>query len=202
MKKGAPQKYTDKQLKDTLLKYISRNPGTKVTPSLLERETGINRFIWTRRMSEQIAKINEPVQLQIVEGQDLLPLPNVVELVETHWNNKTGLISALGHFNEMLNALYQKAKDYDSLLKQNIDLSNDLSKKENQMKRLENEMELLKKQYLEVAVKSTYKTFQEEDGLQNIISVTKNKKAEERALGANIVKMYPELFDGNDDVKK
>ena len=51
MKKGAPPKYTDKQLKDILLKYISKNPGRKINPSLLEKETGDNRFVWTRRMS-------------------------------------------------------------------------------------------------------------------------------------------------------
>lgn len=199
MKKGAPLKYTDKQLKDALLKYISKNPGRKITPSLLERETGINRFLWTRRMSEQIAKVNEPVQLEITEGKASLPLPNVVELVETYWNNKTGLISALGHFNEMLNALYQKAKDYDFILKQNQDSSAHLSQKEDQIKVLENEIKLLKKQYLEVAVKSTYKAFQEEEGLEKVISITKNKKTVERALNTDIVKMYPELFDDYDD---
>lgn len=201
MKTGAPQKYTDKQLKDILLKYISKNPGRKINPSVLERATGINRFIWKRRMSEQIAKVNEPVQLEISEGEASLPLPNVVELVETYWNNKAGLISALGHFNEMLNALYQKAKDYDSILKQNQDLSAKLPQKEKQIIRLENEIKLLRNQYLEVAVKSTYKTFQEEEGLEKITSITKNKKAEDRALNTNIVKMYPELFDDNDDVR-
>lgn len=198
MKKGAPPKYTDKQLKDILLKYISKNPGQKINPSLLEKWTGINRFVWTRRMSEQITKINEPVQQEVTGKKASLPLPNVVELVETHWNNKAGLISALGHFNEMLNALYQKAKDYDSMLKQNQELSAQLSQKDNQIKKLEDEIKLLRKQYLEVAVKSTYKTFQEEEGLEKIVSITKNKKNENRALNADIVKMYPELFDDND----
>ncbi|MEE4567212.1 hypothetical protein V2U94_06160 [Paenibacillus polymyxa] len=193
MKKGAPPKYTDKYLKDILLKYVSNNPGKKINPSRLERETGINRFIWTRRMSEQITKINQPVE-QKVGTKNLYPLPNVVELVETHWNNKAGLISALAHFNEMLNALYQKAKDYESMLKQNQDLVVNLSSKEEKIKLLEHEIKLLRKQYLEVAVKSTYKTFQEE-GLEKIISITKNKNAEDRALNADIVKMYPELFD-------
>ncbi|WP_058829800.1 MULTISPECIES: hypothetical protein [Paenibacillus] len=193
MKKGAPPKYTDKYLKDILLKYVSNNPGKKINPSRLERETGINRFIWTRRMSEQITKINQPVE-QKVGTENSYPLPNVVELVETHWNNKTGLINALAHFNEMLNALYQKAKDYESMLKQNQDLVVNLSSKEEKIKLLEHEIKLLRKQYLEVAVKSTYKTFQEE-GLEKIISITKNKNAEDRALNADIVKMYPELFD-------
>lgn len=199
MKKGAPPKYTDKQLKDILLKYISKNPGRKINSSLLEKETGVNRFVWTRRMNEQIAKVNEPVQQEAMGEKALLPLPNVVELVETHWNNKTGLISALGHFNEMLNALYQKVKDYESMLKQNQELSAQLSQKENQIKKLENETKLLRKQYLEVAVKSTYQTFQEEEGLEKVVSITKNKKTENRALNADIVKMYPELFDDNEE---
>nr|WP_275900823.1 hypothetical protein [Paenibacillus periandrae] len=181
-----------------MLKYISRNPGKKVNPSLLEKETGINRFIWTRRMSAQIAKVNEPSQQEVTAATASLPLPNVVELVETYWNNKTGLISALGHFNEMLNALYQKAKNYDSTIKQNQELSAQSSQKDDQIKKLENEIKLLRKQYLEVAVKSTYKNFQEEEGLEKIVSITKNKKTENRALNADIVKMYPELFDDND----
>ncbi|MBY0160200.1 hypothetical protein H0178_31255 [Cytobacillus firmus] len=195
MKRGAPQKYTDKQLKDILLNYISKNPGKKINPSILERETGVNRFIWKRRMSEQIVMINEPVQLENTEIETLLPLPNVVELVETYWNNKSGLINALSHFNEMLNALNRKAKESDTILKQNQDLAANLSLKEEQIKRLENEIKLLRKQYLEIAVKSTYKTFQDEEGLEKIISITKNKKSEDQALNADIVKMYPELFD-------
>ncbi|MGG3307113.1 hypothetical protein ABER23_06780 [Paenibacillus lautus] len=118
-----------------------------------------------------------------------------MELVETYWNNKSGLISTLSHFNEMLNALHQKAKESDTIFKQNQDLSANLSLKKRQIKTLENEIKLLRKQYLEVAVKSTYKTFQEEEGLEKIISITKNKKTEDRALNADIVKMYPELFD-------
>ncbi|MEY9979117.1 hypothetical protein [Lysinibacillus sp. RC79] len=199
MKIGAPQKYTDKQLKDILLKYISKNPGIKINPSLLERETGINRFIWSRRMSEHIAKINEPVQLEATNGEVSLPLPNVVELVETNWNNKTGLISALSHFNDMVSNLYGKARDYDLVVKQNSELSAYLSQKENLIKKLENELKLLRKQYLEVAVKSTYKVFQEEEGLEKIISITKNKKTQDRALNTDIVKMYPELFDDSDE---
>ncbi|MNW42108.1 hypothetical protein D3C74_192710 [compost metagenome] len=195
MKKGAPPKYTDKQLKDILLKYISKNPGKKVNPSILERETGINRFIWTRRMSEQIAKVNEPVQQEAARTEASLLLPNVVELVETYWNNKAGMISALAHYNEMINALHQKAKEYDTIHQQNQDLVAKLSLKDEQIKTLENEIKLLKKQYLEVAVKSTYKAFQDEEGLEKVISINKNKKTEERALNADIVKMYPELFD-------
>lgn len=201
MKNGAPLKYTDKQLKDVLLKYISKNPGRKINPSLLERETGINRFVWTRRMSEQIAKVNEPVQFSVEGSEALLPLPNVIELVETYWNNKTGLISALGHFNEMLNSLYQKAKDYDLILKRTQELSVHLSQREELIKGLESEIRLLRKQYLEVAVKSTYKNFQEEEGLEKIIVIKNNKKTKDRALSTDIVKMFPELFDENDDVK-
>ena len=61
-------------------------------------------------MSEQIAMINEPMRLENTETETSLPLPNVVELVETYWNNKSGLISALSHFNQMLNALHQKRR--------------------------------------------------------------------------------------------
>jgi len=199
VKIGAPQKYTDKQLKDILLKYISKNPGIKINPSLLERETGISRFVWSRRMSEHIAKINEPVQLETTNGEVSLPLPNVVELVETNWNNKAGLISALSHFNDMVSNLYRKALDYDLVVKQNSEQSAYLSQKENQIKKLENELKLLRKQYLEVAVKSTYKVFQEEEGLEKVISITKNKKTQDRALNTDIVKMYPELFDDSDE---
>lgn len=194
MKKGAPPKYTDNQLRDSLLEFITKNPGKKINPSILERETGINRFIWTRRMSDQIAKLNQTELPEITTIEAGLPLPNIVKLVENYWNNKTGLINALSHFNELLNALYQKAKAHDSIQKKSQDLASNLSLKEEQIKRLENEIILLKKQYLEIAVKSTYKSFQEE-GLEKVISITKNKRTEARALNTDIVKMYPELFN-------
>jgi len=62
------------------------------------------------------------------------------ELVETNWNNKTGLISALGHFNDMVSNLYRKARDYDLVVKQNSELPAYLSQKENLIKKLENKL--------------------------------------------------------------
>lgn len=159
MRKGAPPKYTDKQLKDILLKHITKNPGRKVNPSLLEKDTGISRFIWSRRMSDQIATMNETTQQQSADTEASLLLPNVVELVETYWNNKTGLISALGHFNEMLNTLYQKAKVHASVLQENQNLSTLLSEKEKQIKKLDHEMESLRKQYLRWLSKAHTKLF-------------------------------------------
>ncbi|OIA99679.1 hypothetical protein AK95_21190 [Paenibacillus sp. LC231] len=64
--------------------------------------------------------------------------------------------------------MHQKVKESDKILLQNQDLAANLSLKEDQIKMLENEIKLLRKQYFEVAVKSTYKTFQDEEGLEKI----------------------------------
>lgn len=195
MSAGAPKKYSDKQLKDTLAKHMAKNPGEKINPSILERETGISRFVWSRRLGNEIKKINQPIEQEFFTSGNSLPLPNVVELIETYWNNKTGLITALNHYNDMLQTLFEKANQYKETIRLNQELNRLLKDRDFKINELNKEIKHIQKQYMEIAVKGSYRMFQDKDNLENVITITKNKKSKERALSTDYIKNFPELFD-------
>ncbi|KIL39678.1 hypothetical protein SD70_18780 [Gordoniibacillus kamchatkensis] len=193
--RGRPAKYTDDDLKQLLVEVASKRPGMKINPSMLEKETGVKRHVWLRRMGTVIDELNKPAVLS-TNDDTRLPNPNVTELVETYWNNKSGLIKALAHYNETLDQLYEQAKLYTEILEQKNDLQAQLELKEKENKKLQAEVNYYKNLYFETAVKSTYNIFQEEEGLSNVVSINKNK---DKALSLDLVSRYSELFEGGNE---
>lgn len=92
--RGCPTKISDEELKQILLKYTTKHQGQKISPSQLEKDTGIKRHVWMRRMKSVLDQLNEPSAF-LHKEENSLPLPNITELIEKNWNHKTGLIKAL-----------------------------------------------------------------------------------------------------------
>ncbi|OUC02589.1 hypothetical protein BK784_08825 [Bacillus thuringiensis serovar medellin] len=191
MNRGRPQKYTDKDLKEVLVKVVSKNPGRKITPSYLEDFTGIKRHVWTRRMKGVIEQLNQPTHISS-EGEALLPLPNIFQLVENNWENKTDLIKSLSHFNETLQYLYEQAKLYQKEKSENKLLKREIKKKDDKIRELDRELTYYKDLYFKMAVKGSYKSHRDEEGLKNVISISANKH---KGLDVDFTSAFPELFD-------
>lgn len=109
---GRPEIYSDQQLKDILLRFAVENPGKKISPFQLEKETGIKRHVWSRRMKHIIDDLSTPVEKEFGGKDGSLPLPNIAELVELNWDNKNKLIHSLSHINELLQSMYEQALLY------------------------------------------------------------------------------------------
>lgn len=191
---GRPEVYTDKQLKDILLKYTVKNTGKKINSLQLEKETGIKRHVWSRRMKQEIDDLKSPVDSELGGRDGSLPLPNVVELVETYWSNKKKLIQSLCHVNELIQSSYEQALLYHRKCTEYEDLEKEFCRKIEIIKQLEDRILYIEKKYLEVTVQSTYKSIQKEHGLINVIEL-KNKNTDQPALSTNFKKNYKELFD-------
>ncbi|MCY9659525.1 hypothetical protein P5G65_23755 [Paenibacillus chondroitinus] len=192
--RGRPIKYSDSDLKEILVKYATKHQGKKINPSQLEKDTGIKRHVWLRRMQPVLDELNEPVAVTST-GTNTLPMPNVVELVEKNWNNKTALIRDLQHFQETLDSLYDQAKQYFEVNKELEDLKIEISKHEREVKELRKESKYYKDLYYKTSVKSTYNVFQEDEGLSNVISINKNKT---KSLSTDLATHFAELFDDED----
>lgn len=173
--RGRPTKMSDEDLKQILLKYATKHQGQKISPSQLEKDTGIKRHVWMRRMKSVLDQLNEPTTF-LSNEENTLPLPNIKELIEKNWNNKTELIKALSHYNEMLQDLFKQAKRYTIEVEKTEQLLIKSAEKDRLMKELKTELKHYKSRYYEAAVKSTYHAFQEEEGLKNVISINKNKE--------------------------
>ncbi len=192
-KSGRPIVYTDKQLKDYLLNYVVKNPGRKINPLQLEKATGIKRHVWSRRMKHEIDALKEPNETDFGGIDGSLPLPNIIELVETHWNNKRKLIQALSGINELIQSSYEQALMYHTKCKEYEELEDKYSQEKKQVKQLKDRIKHLETTYLEVAVKATYKSIQKDEGLKNIIEL--KKSSDQPALSTDFKKNYKSLFE-------
>ncbi|ASJ54545.1 hypothetical protein BP422_13840 [Brevibacillus formosus] len=189
--RGRPQAYTDQQLKEILLLFVSKNKG-KVSYLALEKETGIKRHVWARRLGKEIQKLNEP-KISIQSVGDHLPLPNVEELIEHYGQNKTGLIRALGHLNEVVQDFYYQVTQYrkdEEKYKQQLEL---LTEKDKEIDELKSQVQHYKQLYEQAFVQSAYPSLREENQIKsNLISLTKDKR---KKLSTDFTNAFPELFD-------
>ena len=105
---GRPLKQTDDELKQILAKFASSHKG-KITYLKLEKETGIKRHVWSRRMSEEIKSLNNRELSVDGSSFEQIELPNIADTVDKHWGNKDDLISALSDYNLYIQKLWEKA---------------------------------------------------------------------------------------------
>jgi hypothetical protein len=191
--RGRPQTYTDKELKDLLLKCVTQAPGRAINPLQLEKITGIKRHVWSRRMKDEIIRINAPLEMDYGGKDGDLPLPNVVELIETHWNNKKRLVESLLHVNEFIQSSYEQSLHYFSQENECNKYKQMVEHQKETIKELERKVAYFENKYLEVTVKGTYSTFREDEGLKNVIQMSSGSiKA---AMSTDFKKNFKTLFE-------
>lgn len=183
--KGRPQNISDEALRKVLVEYSSRYLG-KVTYLGLERETGIKRHVWSRRMSQEIKNLNEPL-ISNTDDDNKLPLPNIESIVEQHFESKKKLIQALSHINDVIQSLYDQnliLKKKNENLESKLEQQTDKNKKLNQTIR----------EYEEIIVGSTYGVVRKDKKIKkNLVSIeTENELA---ATSLDFKKMFPNIFN-------
>lgn len=105
--KGRPIAVDDQKLKEMAFQVKSKLKGQKVSFLLLEKETGIGRQTWKRRISNYIEELNKPIiqQENDLMNEDIF-LPNIEEVFERNNNNKKKIIQELYSIEETLRAIY------------------------------------------------------------------------------------------------
>src|SRR5699024_7575109 len=131
IKSGRPKSYSEKDLKELLSEYRKKHQGT-IALSALEKETGISRKTWKRRMGNVIEELNQIITLQHSQVGDVeLPLPNV-DLI---FDNPRGLLDDFLQLNEVILKIYEE----------NINLQETVDKMSKQEKKLNNKIETIEK---------------------------------------------------------
>src|SRR5699024_3225002 len=112
-----PKDYNEDYLKDLLSKYRKKYQG-KISFSALEKETGISRKTWKRRLGNVIEELNQIVTVHHSKLSDVqLPLPNIDFIVDKFSNDPRGLHESLSHLNEVILKIYEE----NIILKETID---------------------------------------------------------------------------------
>lgn len=111
-RRGKPKEWTDEQLKELALSTKYKHQMKKLTPSLLEKETGIGRNTWSRRAKEIIDDLNAPVFRPITLDDDLqVALPSVEIIFKKYEKNMPELKNEFFKIEMLLYDLYKENKD-------------------------------------------------------------------------------------------
>lgn len=202
-KRGPKEKLSDHEMKELALKIKNKIKHQQLTYSLLERETGIGRNTWMRRIKNFIDELNTPIarNLGLSEGDDVY-FPNIEYLFELYDGNKQKIINELHQFEILFQDLW---KEHKSLREQN----KKLKEFENKIEEYKNEMSMMRQQllhyktmYEKLTVSSAIPHLREEYGLNN--NVIKFNKNDQTSIGlTNLKEQFPSVnnIDQN-DVKK
>lgn len=112
-RRGKPQDWTDEQLREMALEVKYNNQTKQLTPSFLQKETGVGRNTWSRRMKNYISELNKPMSSHISINEDNETiLPNFHLVFEKYGNNTTLLKNELINIENLMYELYNELNVY------------------------------------------------------------------------------------------
>ncbi|WP_261377414.1 hypothetical protein [Bacillus paramycoides] len=114
-KRGKPQQWSDEDLKQIALEVKYKQPNRKLTSLLLEKETGIGRNTWSRRMKEFINHLNSPVHIPKLDESGIITIPSVEELFLKYGANTTELKNEIAKLLNIISDLYTDTKKLATL---------------------------------------------------------------------------------------
>lgn len=188
--KGRPDKYDYELLKSKLSKYAIKHKGT-ITFSGLEKETGIKRHVWSRRMKKEINILNNK-NLSIKGANfEKIELPNITEIIDKHFNNKESLLKAMIDYNDFVQSLWEKAILQEKAEERENKLKQRICELEEENKFIKENRDFYKDQYEKAIVESTYYSKQVESGVSDKLD-TDNLS---QLSGGNWEEQFPQLFN-------
>jgi hypothetical protein len=194
-KVGSPQKYSDNLLLEKINEFLLKNPIEKLNPNSLSKFTGIPRHVWMRRMDEQIRNLKEPTPKFFGEIKEDVIFPNIKELVEKNWNNKTQLIKDFTVFETVIKELYQQAIHTNKYKSEKEKLSAKVKKLEDGLRLAKSDVEYYKQELYKVSIQSKMTTERINKNLENVLDINPKKKdSVEKATSGEFDKYFKGIF--------
>ncbi len=173
--KGRPQTVSDEELKEKALQIKYKHNGIKLSFLLLEKETGIGRNTWKRRISDYIEELNLPIARSFnITEKDSVYLPNIGQLYEAYGNDsirfKQELILLQSYYDTLYNE-YQKLKEETQEIQK---YKEENEQKKEEIKKLKEQKYHYKQLYEECVVASSEPYLRKEMNIQdNLIDFKK-----------------------------
>ena len=157
LKRGKPREWSDSELKELATKVKYKLHGKRLTPSILERETGIGRNTWSRRMSDFIEELNTPVVRSIsLEGNNNIHLPNIDQIFEKHGSNNQALKNDLLQLELIVFDLYDELKKYKSKLEEFAKSKKEINEIKDELSKQKQRAEHYEQLYNSIMVSSVF----------------------------------------------
>ncbi|UKS62300.1 hypothetical protein [Bacillus toyonensis] len=165
---GRPRIFTDQELKELALEVKNRLGHVHLTYSLLEKETGIGRNTWKRRLEKTIAELNKPIYRTIgVNEDDEVYFPNIEQIFEIYKGNTPKIINALHEFETMFIKLYEELHNFKKDEQKVIHIKQIVVEKDSQIKKLKVQVEHYKNLYDQLTISSSFPHLKEITGIKD-----------------------------------
>ncbi|SFM48143.1 hypothetical protein SAMN03159341_1376 [Paenibacillus sp. 1_12] len=176
--KGRPSNYTDEQLKELVLDIKKKYKGQKLTYLFLEKETGIGRNTWSRRIPETIDVLNNPVPRSIgVSESDDVYFPNIEQIFDLYKNDKNKIINELYFIETAFYELYNTVNNLKEELNRRKDDSAELKMKNDEIILLQEQVKHYEQLYNQQMVSSAFSHLQSQSqAKENLIQFNKNNR--------------------------
>lgn len=188
-RRGPKPKTSDSEMKELALKIKNKHSNKPLTYSLLEKETGIGRNTWKRRLENFIAELNNPIMrsLEGVENEEIY-FPNIESLFEKNSTNQQKIINELYKFEILFQEIFKER----NLLKKELASAEtaiiELAEINEKLKETQIQMNHYKNLYEEIMISSIEPHIRKEHGIKNNLLdfiATKEKSMELKNLGSN-----------------
>ncbi len=174
-KRGRPVTITDYELKQIAIDVKGKLKGQKLTFLQLEKQTGIGRHIWKRRMSDIILDLNKPVHRDLNQETDDIYFPNIEELFEKYRNNKSKIISELLFFQSMFQDLYSQLTNFKKERETWVKIKDLLEKQSEEIKLLRKQLKHYEELYKSLVVSSAFSHLREKNAIkENLLEFKKD----------------------------
>ncbi|MDQ0050315.1 putative RNase H-like nuclease (RuvC/YqgF family) [Paenibacillus polymyxa] len=165
--KGRPKSVEDQKLKEMALQIKTKHKGQKLSFLMLEKETGISRNTWKRRISDYIQELNAPI-MQSNEQSDLdIYFPDIEELFSSNNNSKEKIVQELHAIIETLRSVYLENKELKKKAKNINKLETTVQKQKLQLDKLKHQVLHYENLYKTLVVSSAFPHLREEKAIQS-----------------------------------
>lgn len=198
-KRGPKVKVTDEQMKELALQIKKEAKQQQLTYSMLEKETGIGRNTWKRRLESFIQELNQPILRDFgYTDSDEIYFPNIESIFEAYGNNQQRIINELHHFELLFQELYEERNDLKEKLKRLDKVKDKIEEYTKAIANLQQEVKHYKTLYEQIMVSSVEPHLRKELGLKdNLLDF--NSHIEKNASLNNLQQHFPEIQDHDED---
>lgn len=198
-KRGPKIKVSDEQMKELALQIKKKYKQQQLTYSILEKETGIGRNTWKRRLEDFIQELNQPILRDFgYIDSDEIYFPNIESIFEAYGNNKQKIINELHHFELLFQELYEERNDLKGKLNKLESFKDKFEEYTKTIANLQQDVKHYKTLYEQIIVSSVELHLRDELGLkENLLDF--NTRNEKNLSLNNLQQHFPQVQDHDDE---
>jgi len=177
--------FTDEQLMDLADEIKAKYKGKELTPSLLERETGIGRMTWKRRIDDYLRELNKPLVRDMgTNADDMILFPSIETIFTRHGydvESHVKLVNALHELELLIQDLYKEKQQYKEQMKKYEQIKGSFEDQNKKIHDLKSQKSHYENLYNKLVVSSLEPHLRKEQGISSdIINFNENKKFYEK----------------------